>query len=169
MDGCLIAGSREVSKPRDCRFRLFQSLWNLTGISAAILLPRCLSNFRTTIIMTSNLAASRLGGKMSYRLVNRGHDWWAFITCPYGDSVNYFSLEINITEICVSVVICLQIACRLFGLLQYMFLVWTWLYSCPLMLILKTFFLNCSLSFLLVYIYLDFGKWYYICKHWSSG
>ena len=27
-------------------FRLFQSLWNLTSISAAIL-PRCLSNFRT--------------------------------------------------------------------------------------------------------------------------
>ena len=41
-------------------FRLFESLWNLTGTSAATL-PRCLSNFKTdTIDITPNLAASIL-------------------------------------------------------------------------------------------------------------
>ena len=41
-------------------FRLLQSLWNLTDTSAARL-PRCLSNFQSdTIIITSNLAISRL-------------------------------------------------------------------------------------------------------------
>ena len=39
-------------------FKFPQSLWNLTGTSAA--LPRCLSNFKgDTIIISSNLAASR--------------------------------------------------------------------------------------------------------------
>ena len=38
-------------------FILFQSFWNLTGPSAAVL-PRCLSNFRA--IRWSNLATSRL-------------------------------------------------------------------------------------------------------------
>ena len=59
------------------RFRLFQSLWYLTRISAATLqkyMPPV--KFQDdTIIITSNLAASRLytrfGGKSSYRLVNR--------------------------------------------------------------------------------------------------
>ena len=56
-------------------FKLFQSLWNLAGTSAA-LLPRCLSNFRA--IRTLQLPISRLrdfmrfGGKTSYRLVNGG-------------------------------------------------------------------------------------------------
>ena len=55
--------------------KLFQSLWNLAGTSAA-LLPRCLSNFRA--IRPSQHPISRLrdftrfGGKASYRLVNRG-------------------------------------------------------------------------------------------------
>ena len=63
-------------------FKLFQSLWNLTDISAA-LLPRCLSNFRA--IRSMQLPISRLrdsvrfGGKTSNRLVNRGPGvmkWW---------------------------------------------------------------------------------------------
>ena len=58
-------------------FRLFQSLWNLTGISAAVL-PRCLSNFRA--MRSSKHPISRLRdftrfcGKTSNRLVNKGPD-----------------------------------------------------------------------------------------------
>ena len=40
-------------------FRLSQSLWDLTDSSAVALL-RCLPNFSDTIIITSNLAGSRL-------------------------------------------------------------------------------------------------------------
>ena len=56
-------------------FKLFQSLWNLTGTSAA-LLPRCLSNFRTIRPLQHPISRLRdftlFGGKTSYRLVNRG-------------------------------------------------------------------------------------------------
>ena len=57
------------------RFRLFQSLWNLAGTSAA-LLPRCLSNFRAIRPLQHPISRlrdfTRFGGKTSYRLVNRG-------------------------------------------------------------------------------------------------
>ena len=57
------------------RFKLFQSLWNLAGTSAA-LLPRCLSNFRAIRPLQHPISRlrdfTRFGGKTSYRLVNRG-------------------------------------------------------------------------------------------------
>ena len=46
-DGRPTTKSGEISKPRNFRFRLFQSLWNLTGTPEAAL-PRCLPNFRAT-------------------------------------------------------------------------------------------------------------------------
>ena len=56
-------------------FKLFQSLWNLAGTSAA-LLPRCLSNFRAIRPLQHPISQlrdfTRFGGKTSYRLVNRG-------------------------------------------------------------------------------------------------
>ena len=56
-------------------FKLFQSLWNLAGTSAA-LLPRCLSNFRSIWALQHPISRlrdfARFGGKTSYRLVNRG-------------------------------------------------------------------------------------------------
>ena len=56
-------------------FKLFQSLWNLVGTSAA-LLPRCLSNFRAIRPLQHPISRLRdftgFGGKTSYRLVNRG-------------------------------------------------------------------------------------------------
>ena len=56
-------------------FKLFQSLWNLAGISAA-LLPRCLSNFRAIQPLQHPISRlrdfTRFDGKTSYRLVNRG-------------------------------------------------------------------------------------------------
>ena len=56
-------------------FRLFQSLWNLTGTSAAPL-RRCLSNFRTTQLLLPPISwlwdFTKFDGKTSYRLVNRG-------------------------------------------------------------------------------------------------
>ena len=55
--------------------KLFQSLWNLAGTSAA-LLPRCLSNCRAIQPMQHTISRlrdfTRFGGKTSYRLVNRG-------------------------------------------------------------------------------------------------
>ena len=55
--------------------KLFQSLWNLAGTSAA-LLPRCLSNFRAMRPLQHPISRlrdfTRFGGKTSYRLVNRG-------------------------------------------------------------------------------------------------
>ena len=55
--------------------KLFQSLWNLAGTSAA-LLPRCLSNFRAIRPLQHPISRlrdfTRFGGKTSYRLVNRG-------------------------------------------------------------------------------------------------
>ena len=55
-------------------FKLFQSLWNLAGTSAA-LLPRCLSNFRAIRPLPHPISRlrdfTRFGGKTSYRLVNR--------------------------------------------------------------------------------------------------
>ena len=60
-------------------FKLFQSLWNLVGTSAA-LLPRCLSNFRAIRPLQHPISRlrdfTRFGGRTSYRLVNRGpeHD-----------------------------------------------------------------------------------------------
>ena len=51
------------------------SLWNLTGISAA-LLPRCLLNFRAIGKVQTRISRlrdfTRSCGKTSYRLVNRG-------------------------------------------------------------------------------------------------
>ena len=59
-------------------FKLFQSLWNLAGTSAA-LLPRCLSNFRAIRPLEHPISRlrdlTRFGGKTSYRLVNRGPEW----------------------------------------------------------------------------------------------
>ena len=56
-------------------FKLFQSLWNLAGTSAA-LLPRCLSNFRAIQTLQHPISRlrdfTRFGGKTSCRLVNRG-------------------------------------------------------------------------------------------------
>ena len=56
-------------------FRLFQSLWNLAGTSAAAL-PRCLSNFRAILPLQHPISRlrdfTRFGGKTSYLLVNRG-------------------------------------------------------------------------------------------------
>ena len=58
-------------------FKLFQSLWNLAGTSAA-LLPRCLSNFRAIRPLQHPISRlrefTRFGGKTSYRLVNRGSE-----------------------------------------------------------------------------------------------
>ena len=55
--------------------KLFQSLWNLAGTSAA-LLPRCLSNFRAIRPLQHTISwlrdFTRFGGKTSNRLVNRG-------------------------------------------------------------------------------------------------
>ena len=60
-------------------FKLFQSLWNLAGTSAA-LLPRCLSNFRAIRPLQHPISRlrdfTRFGGKTSYRLVNRGPGPW---------------------------------------------------------------------------------------------
>ena len=56
-------------------FRRFQSLWNLTGTSAAAL-PRCPSNFRAMRLFWYPISwlrdFTRFGGKTCYRLVNRG-------------------------------------------------------------------------------------------------
>ena len=66
--------------------KLFQSLWNLAGTSAA-LLPRCLSNIRAIRPLQHTISGlrdfARFGGKTSYRLVNRGPGyysgmrWWS--------------------------------------------------------------------------------------------
>ena len=57
-------------------WRFFQSLWNLTGTSAAAL-PRCLSNCRAIWSLKHPISRLRVfmgfGGKTSYRLVNRLH------------------------------------------------------------------------------------------------
>ena len=56
-------------------FKLFQSLWNLAGTSAA-LLSRCLSNFSAIRPLQHPISRlrdfTRFGGKTSYRLVNKG-------------------------------------------------------------------------------------------------
>ena len=76
----LIVRSREVSKATRFVFRIVRSLWNLTGISAA-LLPRRLSNFKA--IRWYKLPISRLGNitrsynKTSYRILKRGPGVWA--------------------------------------------------------------------------------------------
>ena len=69
-------------------FKLFQSLWNFAGTSAA-LLPRCLSNFRAIRPLQHPILRlrdfTRFGGKTSYRLVNRGpgpHHWVWFRSDP---------------------------------------------------------------------------------------
>ena len=68
--------------------KLFQSLWNLVGTSAA-LLPRCLSNFRAIRPLQHTISwlrdFTRFGGKTSYRLVNRGPGYFCFlhaVSCP---------------------------------------------------------------------------------------
>ena len=76
-------------------FKLFQSLWNLAGTSAA-LLPRCLSNFRAIRPLQRPISRlrdfTRFGGKTSYRLVNRG---------PAGTdgSINTISADASATTI----------------------------------------------------------------------
>ena len=69
---CKISWSLEA--PR-FGFKLFQSLWNLAGTSAAAL-PRCLSNFRAIRPLQHRISRlrdfTRFGGKTPYRLVNRG-------------------------------------------------------------------------------------------------
>ena len=69
---CKISRSLEAAR---FGFKLFQSLWNLAGTSAA-LLPRCLSNFRAIRPLQHPISRlrdfTRIGGKASYRLVNRG-------------------------------------------------------------------------------------------------
>ena len=59
------------------RFRLFQSLWNLTGTSAAAQ-PRCLSNFRMMRSLWHPFSRlrdfTRFDDKTSYRLMNRCPD-----------------------------------------------------------------------------------------------
>ena len=64
------------------RFKLLQSLWNLAGTSAA-LLPRCLSNFRAIRPLQHPISRlrdfTRFSGKTSYRLVNRGPEWYGYI------------------------------------------------------------------------------------------
>ena len=56
-------------------FKLFQSLWNLAGTSAAAP-PRCLSYFRSILPLQNPISRlrdfPRFGGKTSYRLMNRG-------------------------------------------------------------------------------------------------
>ena len=56
-------------------FRLFQTLWNLTGTSTATL-SRCLSNFRAMRLLWHPISLhgdfTRSYGKSSVRLVNRG-------------------------------------------------------------------------------------------------
>ena len=60
-------------------FKLFQSLWNLAGTSAAML-PRCLSNFRAIRPLQHPISRlrdfTRFGYKTSYCLVNRGPAVW---------------------------------------------------------------------------------------------
>ena len=55
--------------------KLFQSLWNLAGTSAA-LLPRCLSNFKAIRPLQNPISRlrdfTRFGDKTSCRLVDRG-------------------------------------------------------------------------------------------------
>ena len=57
------------------RFRFIQSLWNLTGTSAAALSKR-LSNVQVVRLLKHPISPlrdiTRVGGKTSYRLVNRG-------------------------------------------------------------------------------------------------
>ena len=79
-------------------FKLFQSLWNLAGTSAA-LLPRCLSNFRAIRPLHHPISRlrdfMRFGGKTPYRLVNRGpgQDWQRRITV--GGQPGYMCLATN--------------------------------------------------------------------------
>ena len=58
-------------------FKLSQSLWFLAGTSA-VLLPRCLSNFRAIRPLQHPISRlrdfTRFGGKTSYRFVNRCPD-----------------------------------------------------------------------------------------------
>ena len=71
-------------------FKLFQSLWNLAGTSAAAL-PRCLSNFRAIRPLQHPISwlrdFTRFGGKTSYRLVNRGPGSLKEILQKHMDSV----------------------------------------------------------------------------------
>ena len=60
-------------------FKIFQSLWNLAGTSAALLL-RCLSNFRAIRPLQHPISRLRdFGGKTSYHLVNRGPGPWFIV------------------------------------------------------------------------------------------
>ena len=70
-------------------FKLLQSLWDLTGTSAASL-PRCLSNFRAIQSFQTPISRirefARFDGKTSYRLVNRG----PVIGCRPGPIMFYY-------------------------------------------------------------------------------
>ena len=83
-------------------FKLFQSLWNLTGTSAA-LLPRCLSNFRAIRPMQHPISRlrhfTRFGGKTSYPFVNRGPDSSSNITTePLQKNIHDCFIWVNIME-----------------------------------------------------------------------
>ena len=84
-------------------FKLFQSLWNLAGTSAAAL-PRCLSNFRAILPLEHQISRlrdfTRFDGKTSYRLVNRRPEsnccslsWPPFWTCQLFKSSLYIQYE----------------------------------------------------------------------------
>ena len=82
-------------------FKLFQSLWNLAGTSAA-LLPRCLSNFRAIRPLQHPISwlrdFTRFGGKTSSRLVNRGPGLISLSPCISGYQVTYDQLEKTVTD-----------------------------------------------------------------------
>ena len=73
------------------------SLWNLTGISAA-LLPRCLLNFRAIGKVQTRISwlrdFTRSCGKTSYRLVNRGPESIIAVHSAPKLTWNYFLLII---------------------------------------------------------------------------
>ena len=89
-------------------FKLFQSLWNLAGTSAA-LLPRCLSNFRAIRPLQHPISRlrdfTRFGCKTSYRLGNRGPEavryaeCWCFFVVSINKQLTHWS---RVTQICVS-------------------------------------------------------------------
>ena len=84
--------------------KLFQSLWNLAGTSAA-LLPRCLSNFRAIRPLQHPISRlrdfTRFSGKTSYRLLNRGPGIkeWEKQLHPTNTAVcNYLSLPFTLAS-----------------------------------------------------------------------
>ena len=82
-------------------FRFFQTLWNLTATSA-VALPHCLSHFRAMRSISKLQDFTRLGGKMPYRLVNRGHRCkteTVGLCCSYRSMQRAFSLSVRYRNI----------------------------------------------------------------------